>query len=271
MVENFEFKNKYDFNDLLKIVGILRAPGGCPWDREQTHKSIRADFIEETYEAIEAIDTDDSELLCEELGDVLLQVAMHSQMEKEVGNFTIDEVVDGVSKKLIIRHPHVFSTVSAKDTDTVIKNWDNIKKETKKQKTDTDTLNAVSRALPSLMRSCKLQKRASRAGYDFKSVDQALLKLHEELSELETEIEKGNNDGMKEEIGDLLFSVCNVSRLLSVEPEGALTVSCDKFLNRFALCEKFAQEDNKELKQLSEKELDELWNKAKQVLLSKVE
>lgn len=271
MVENFEFKTKYDFNDLLNIVSILRAPGGCPWDREQTHKSIRADFIEETYEAVEAIDTDDKELLCEELGDVLLQVAMHSQIEKEAGNFTINEVIDGVSKKLIIRHPHVFSDTNAKDTETVLKNWDNIKKETKNQKTDTDTLNAVSRALPSLMRSCKVQKRASRAGYDFKSVDEAFEKLHEELSELEAEVKKENKEGTKEEVGDLLFSICNVSRLLSVEPEGALTDSCDKFLNRFALCEKFASEDNKKLKELSEEELDELWSKAKKVLLSKAE
>lgn len=127
MVEGFEFKNKYNFDDLIKIVSILRSPGGCPWDREQTHKSIRANFIEETYEAIEAIDNDDPELLKEELGDVLLQVALHAQMESEAGRFNIDDVADGVCKKLIVRHPHVFGDVKADNSNEVLKNWDAIK------------------------------------------------------------------------------------------------------------------------------------------------
>jgi tetrapyrrole methylase family protein/MazG family protein len=271
MVEGFTFKKIYEFGDLIKIVSVLRAPGGCPWDREQTHKSIRADFIEETYEAIEAIDTDDSSLLEEELGDVLLQVAMHSEMEKEAGRFDIKDVIDGVCKKLIVRHPHVFGDVEANTTSEVLKNWDEIKKRTKGQKTDTDAVKSVSRALPSLMRSAKVQKRASRAGYDFSDASSAEEKLREELGELETAIKSGCKENCKEEIGDLLFAAVNVSRLLEIEPEGALTESCDKFTDRFALCEKFASEEKKELRCLSETELDELWNKAKTVLQSKAE
>lgn len=271
MINGFEFKKTYSFDDLINIVAVLRAPGGCPWDREQTHKSIRSNFIEETYEAVEAIDTDDKELLKEELGDVLLQVAMHSQMEKEAGSFSIGNVIDGVCKKLIVRHPHVFGDVTADTTSEVLKNWDEIKKRTKGQKTDTDAVNSVSRALPSLMRSAKVQKRASRSGYDFRDADAAEEKLREELNELECEMKKGNKDGCKEEIGDLLFAAVNVARLLGVEPEGALTSSCDKFIDRFALCEKFASKENKKLEDLNEKELDELWSKTKIVLQSNAE
>ena len=155
----FKEKQKYNFNDLVEIVKILRSPEGCPWDREQTHKSIRSNFIEETYEAIEAIDTDDTELLKEELGDVLLQVALHSEIESEQNSFTIDDVCDGICKKLIIRHPHVFSNVEADTTEQVLKNWDAIKMQTKSQKSQTQAMLSVSKALPSLMRSAKLQQK----------------------------------------------------------------------------------------------------------------
>lgn len=271
MAIDFQFKKNYNFDDLINIVGLLREPDGCPWDREQDHKSIRSNFIEETYEAIEAIDTQDTPLLCEELGDVLLQVAMHSRMEQEIGSFSIDDVIDGVCKKLIVRHPHVFGDVKADNTSQVLKNWDEIKKQTKGQKTDTDTLNSVARTLPSLMRTAKVQKRAAKAGFDFSSVEAAREKLTEEMTELDCAVKNNDKENINEEVGDLLFAAVNVARHLGVEPEGALTKSCDKFVNRFALCEKFAQEKGKALKGMSEEELDELWCKAKAVLQSKTD
>ena len=181
---NFKEKSNYNFDDLIEIVKILRSPGGCPWDREQTHKSIRSNFIEETYEAVEAIDTGDLELLKEELGDVLLQVALHSEIESEKGTFTINDVCDGICKKLIIRHPHVFGDVNADTTDQVLKNWDAIKMRTKSQKTQSQAMESVSKALPSLMRSTKIQQKAAKVGFDWDSVDGAVDKLFEECNEL---------------------------------------------------------------------------------------
>lgn len=174
---NFTEKENYNFNDLVEIVKILRAPDGCPWDREQTHKSIRSNFIEETYEAVEAIDTDDLDLLKEELGDVLLQVALHAEIESEQGTFDINDVCDGICKKLIIRHPHVFGDVNADTTEKVLKNWDAIKMKTKSQKTQTQAILSVSKALPSLMRSTKIQQKAAKVGFDWENVNGALDKL----------------------------------------------------------------------------------------------
>ena len=165
MVE-YQRKDRYDINDLRDIMSILRSPQGCPWDREQTHKSIRSNFIEETYEAVEAIDTDDLDLLKEELGDVLLQVALHAEIESEQGTFDINDVCDGICKKLIIRHPHVFGDVNADTTEQVLKNWDAIKMKTKSQKTQTQAILSVSKALPSLMRSTKIQQKAAKVGFE---------------------------------------------------------------------------------------------------------
>ena len=175
---DFTEKSRYGFDDLIEIVRILRAPGGCPWDREQTHQSIRANFIEETYEAVEAIDNSDPELLREELGDVLLQVALHSEMESEAGRFDMNDVVDEVCKKLIIRHPHVFGDKNAQNADDALSNWDAVKRKTKSQTTDTEAIQSVSKALPSLMRSEKIQRKAGKAGVDFESVEGAMNKLH---------------------------------------------------------------------------------------------
>lgn len=271
MVNGFEFKEKYNFDDLVKIVKILRSPGGCPWDREQTHKTIRANFIEETYEAVEAIDTEDAELLKEELGDVMLQVALHSEMEREKGAFDIGDVANGVCQKLIVRHPHVFGDVEADTSDEVLKNWDAIKKRTKGQKTGTETLESVARVLPALMRSEKVQHRAARAGFDWPDVTGAVEKTHEELSELEAAIKHSDKQECFEELGDLLFAAVNVARKLDVEPEGALTASCDKFIKRFSLCEKMASELGRKMSEMSLDELDGLWAKAKIVLQSKPE
>lgn len=271
MIDGFAFKQKYDFNDLVKIVTILRSPGGCPWDREQTHKSIRANFIEETYEAVEAIDTDDAELLREELGDVMLQVALHSEMEREKGAFDIGDVADGICKKLIVRHPHVFGDVRADTTDEVLRNWDAIKLRTKGQRSQTEAMDSVPKVLPALMRSLKVQQKAARAGFDWPDISGAEKKVHEELGELEEEIRRGDREAGFDELGDLIFAAVNVARFIGAEPEQALTAACDRFVARFALCERFASESGRELCSMSAKEFDTLWDKAKKVLQSEAE
>lgn len=242
---------------------MLRAPGGCPWDREQTHKSIRQNFIEETYEVIEAIDTEDRELLKEELGDVLLQVVFHSEMESEVGSFDINDVCDGICKKLIVRHPHIFADVKADTTDEVLSNWDKIKMQTKSQKTQSDAMDSVSKSLPSLMRSEKLQKKAAKVGFDWPDVSGALQKVEEETQELKKAIEDGDKKGMEEELGDLLFSVVNVSRFLKVDSEEALYHACDKFTNRFRMVEALAKERGIAMESAPLSLLDSLWDEVK--------
>ncbi len=260
---DFEFKSEYNFDDLVKIVKVLRAPGGCPWDREQTHKSIRANFIEETYEAIEAIDTENTELLKEELGDVLLQVAMHSEMESEEGRFTIADVVNDVCQKLVIRHPHVFGNLSADNTSEALSNWDAVKMQTKSQKTQTEAMLSVSRALPSLMRSAKVQGKAAKVGFDWDSVDGALDKLYEECGELKAAILSGNKDNQREELGDVLFSAVNVSRFLGIDSEHALYDACDKFTDRFSKVESLAAARGIDMKTATLSELDSLWDEVK--------
>ena len=262
----FEFKDKYSVDDLLKIMTVLRAPGGCPWDAEQNHKSIRSNFIEEVYEAIEAIDTDDSALLCEELGDVLLQVVFHTQMEKEAGRFDFDDVADGICKKLIVRHPHVFGDVKVNNSDDVLVNWDEIKKQTKSQKTQTDAIKSVSPALPALMRSAKVQKKAAKVGFDWDNVQGAIEKLEEEIAELKKAVASGDVQNQAEELGDVLFSAVNVSRFLDVEPEEALTRSTEKFISRFEVVEKLACERGIDMKESTLEELDALWDEAKKML-----
>lgn len=241
---DFVFRNKYSMDDLLQIMKILRSPDGCPWDREQTHKSIRSCFIEETYEAIEAIDINDIELLKEELGDVLLQVLFHSQIEQENAHFDFSDVVDGVAKKMIVRHPHVFGDTVVKNSDDVLVNWDVIKKQTKLQTTQTEVLQSVSSALPALMRSAKVQQKAAKAGFDWPNVSGALKKADEELTELKDAVKADNQEACCEKLGDLLFSVVNVSRFLHLEPEQALSLACNKFISRFSKVEQLAKQKN---------------------------
>lgn len=257
---NFVEKPNYGFEDLIEIMKILRAPDGCPWDREQTHKSIRQDLIEETYEVIEAIDTEDRELLKEELGDVLLQVVFHSEIESEKNSFDINDVCDGICKKLIVRHPHVFSNVQADTTEQVLTNWDNIKMQTKSQKKQSDAMDSVSKALPGLMRSEKIQKKAAKVGFDWPDVNGALDKVDEEVAELKFAISSGNKENMSEELGDLLFSVVNVSRFIKVDSEEALYKACDKFVSRFKRVESLAQERGIDMKTASLSQLDSLWD-----------
>lgn len=263
MIEGFEFKDNYGIEDLIGIVAILRSPGGCPWDIEQDHKSIKRDFIEETYEVIEAINKDDKELLREELGDVLLQVVFHTRIEEEKNVFDFDDICDGICKKLIIRHPHVFGDVTVNGTDDVLSNWDDIKRFTKNQKTTTEAMDAVPRELPALMRAEKIQKKAKKAGFDWNDVSGAFAKIHEETAELETAVANDDRENIEEELGDLLFAAVNVSRFVKVDAEEALTKATDKFFARFASVEKLAAERNIDMKNSSLEELDSLWDEVK--------
>ena len=263
MVDNFVFKEKYNCEDLLEIVKILRAPGGCPWDAEQTHESIKKNLIEETYEVIEAINKQDKELLLEELGDLLLQVALHTEMEKEANTFDFDDVCNGISQKLIIRHPHVFGDVKADTTDEVLTNWDNIKRQTKQLKTTTESMLSVPRELPALMRSSKIQSKASKVGFDWDNIDGALEKVDEEIKEVRDAVAGGSKENISEELGDLLFAVVNVTRFAQVDAEEALTAATDKFLSRFSLVEKKAAEKGIDMNSSTLEELDMLWDEAK--------
>jgi tetrapyrrole methylase family protein/MazG family protein len=262
MVE-FRQKDNYNIDDLIEIVRLLRGEGGCPWDREQTHKSLKSDFIEEVCEAIEAIDLEDTELLKEELGDVLLQVVFHCSIESDTGSFVFDDICDGVCKKLIVRHPHVFGDTIVNSTDDVLKNWDSIKMETKGQETYTDTLNSVAKSLPALMRAQKVGKRAMRAGMDFKSADDAMACISSEKAELEEAISSGDKQKIEEELGDLLFSCVNTARHLGIDAELALKAATDKFIMRFSKTEELVSLDSLDMKELSIEELDVYWDKSK--------
>lgn len=252
-------KNSYGFKDLVDIVRLLRSPGGCPWDMEQTHDSIRRNFLEETYEAVEAIDEKSSEHLKEELGDVLLQIVLHARMEEEAGRFDMDGVADGICKKLIYRHPHVFAQTQVTGSEEVLKNWEALKRVEKSQETYTDTLNAVARSLPALWRAEKVQKKAAKAGFDWPDVTGALDKLTEELEELKEAVAQGSN--IEEELGDLLFAAVNVSRFVRKDPEDALNGATEKFIRRFARVEALAA--GRPMDQMGLEELDRLWDQAK--------
>ena len=256
-------KEKYTFDDFKKIIEILRSPEGCPWDREQTHNTIRNEFIEETYEAVDAIDRGDKTDLCEELGDVLLQIMLHSQIADENGDFNVEDVIDGVAKKMVLRHPHVFGDVSVENSAQVLENWDKIKKTEKHQTSYTDTLKSVPMSYPALMRAQKIQKRAGKVGFDFESIEAPLQKLNEEHAELLEAIDTGDKEKITEEYGDLLFTMVNISRFLKIDSEEALQKASDKFIKRFEAVEDAADKKGKDMKEMSLKELDALWDDVK--------
>lgn len=260
---DFKHKDSYNVQDLIDIMRMLRAPGGCPWDAEQTHESIKKNLIEETYEVIEAINKNDKELLCEELGDLLMQVVFHAQMEAEINEFDFDDVADGVCKKLVERHPHVFGEVEISGVDDVLTNWDAIKRRTKGQKTTSDSMFSVPRELPALMRATKLQKKAADIGFDWNDVSGALDKLEEEIAELREAIANSDSENINEELGDLLFSAVNVSRFVKVDAEESLTAASDKFLARFTQVEALANERGINMNNSSLEELDALWDEVK--------
>lgn len=246
---------------------LLRSEEGCPWDREQDHKSIRKNFIEETYEAVEAIDKEDMTLLREELGDVLLQVVFHTQMEEETGTFTFDDVVTDLCQKLIIRHPHVFGEVEVKDSGEVLNNWEAIKNQVKGTETFTETLTSVPAVFPALMRSEKIAHRAAKAGMCYPDTEGAFEDLEDEVGELWEAIEEGNRDHMEEELGDLLFSCTNVAEKLGLDAEQALSRSCEKFIARFEKVEQLAREQGIQMETAELDTLNRLWKKAKEQLI----
>ena len=263
---NFNFKENYNFEDLLRIMEVLRSDEGCPWDREQTHESIRKDFIEETYEVIEAINKKDKTLLCEELGDVLLQVAFHVQIEKEEGSFGIEEVTDGVCKKLIERHPHVFGEVKVSSTGEVLDNWDTIKRKSKGQKTHGSAMEKIPKELPARMRAQKIQQKAKKAGFDWDDISGAYEALGKEIEELKEAQQSGDEDKITDELGDVLFSVVNISRFLGADSEEALTKSNNKFIERYLIVERLAKERDIDMPSSSIEELDKLWDEAKDII-----
>lgn len=254
-------KERYYFDDLVTLMEVLRGEGGCPWDREQTHKSIRKDFIEETYEVIEAIDTDDKKLLREELGDVLLQVVFHARIEEEAGEFNIDDVANDICEKLIHRHPHIFADVSISGSSDVLRNWEAIKSEEKSRNTVTDKLRAIPPMLPALMRAQKVGKKASM--FDFNDTDAVFSKLYEEISELKDAIENGSDKDRFEELGDVLLTVTSLARKIGVDSEEALSGSVNKFIDRFASLEEEVTSRGLDMGELSQEELDAIYDEQK--------
>lgn len=256
------------FARLHEIVGILRSPGGCPWDREQTHESIRKNLIEETYEVIETIDEDDPEHMQEELGDLLLQVMLHSQMEEEVGTFNVFDVIQGLNDKLIFRHPHVFGQNQAEDADAALANWEQMKAEEKRRKglmpEEASVLDGIPRDLPALMKAYKLQKKASKVGFDWDQIGDVFLKIEEELGELREAVEQGfDPEEQVAELGDLLFAASNAARFLHADPEEALARTNRKFIKRFRFIEEELRARGKTVQESSLEEMDEIWQQAK--------
>ena len=262
---DFQCKSRYDWDDLVEIIRILRAPGGCPWDGEQTHLSIRRDFLEETFEVLDALDRDDARDMCEELGDVLMQVIFHAQIERERGRFDVGDVIDGIAQKMVFRHPHVFANGKADTSDEVLVNWEILKRQEKGQRSTADAIEAVPHTLPSLWRAEKLQKKTAKAGFTYQNTLDSLAKLEEEVRELRLALESGKAvdapHGVKEEVGDVLFMACNVARMEGVEGEEALHCACDKFTRRFRSVE---QQTQKPLAECSEEELLAMWEQAKE-------
>lgn len=246
---------------LKTIVARLRAPDGCPWDREQTHSTLRSSLIEECHEVIDAIERSDDANLREELGDLLLQVVMHAQLADERGAFTFEEIACTVSEKMVRRHPHVFGDKLASDSAAVLKQWEKIKREEKGG--NAGVLDGVATSLPALLRSQNLQKKAARVGFDWPDIEPVYEKLTEEIGEIREAVESKNPASIEAEIGDLLFSAVNLARKLGVDAETALSGANKRFLTRFRHIEQTLRADGREVEGTSLEELDRLWEQAK--------
>lgn len=261
-----DLNNKKDFNDLLEIVEILRGENGCPWDREQTHKSLEKALVEESYEVIDAIDREDDNGLIEELGDVLLQVVFHASIGKEDGYFDINEIIAGICHKMISRHPHVFGKLDNINTsqDVLVK-WDELKKEERGYDTLWEEMNGITKGLPSLLRAHKVQNKAKKAGFDFEDITSAIDKLKEEIQEVIDVYNTKNMDKIKDEVGDLLFSCVNIARLLNVDEELALNSTIDKFIKRFSYIEKNMKDKGLDFQGVNLEEMNKLWEESKKL------
>lgn len=258
------------FTRLHEIVAILRSPEGCPWDREQTHQSLRKNLIEEAYEVLETIDEDDPDHMREELGDLLLQIMLHSQIEAEDGMFTVFDVIRELNEKLVRRHPHVFGTAQAEDAEEALGNWQQIKEEEKRKKginpDELPLLSGVPRELPGLMKAYKLQKKAASVGFDWGTKEEVLPVVESELAEVKEAIERFGKAEQQEELGDLLFAVVNLARFLKVDPEEAMADANRKFFERFGYIEAQLRLKGKSFDQTDLQEMESLWQEAKKVL-----
>lgn len=256
--------NTKDFYDLLGIIDTLRGENGCPWDREQTHESIKRCLIEESYEVLEALDKGDENMVVEELGDVLLQVVFHAQIGKEEGYYNINDIVKAICSKMITRHPHVFNSENEgiNTSKMVVDNWEKNKIKEQNLKSYTDTLKHVAKNLPALMRAEKVQQKASRAGIDFEKIEDVIKKVVEEINQVKNVYKGTNREKILEEVGDLAFSVVNIARFLDIDPENALNYTIDKFIKRFELMELKSKDINSSLDEMSLDDMDRLWNEA---------
>jgi tetrapyrrole methylase family protein/MazG family protein len=252
------------FDRLVDVVAMLRSKNGCPWDLAQTHESLKADLIEEAYELIEAIDAKVPKKICDELGDLLMQVMLHSQIATDRNEFGVDEVIENLTEKLVRRHPHVFGSVVATDENEVLENWEEIKRGEDGNKDRKSSLDGIPHSLPSLQRAEKIQKKASRAGFDWDKTEDVLPKLQEEIDEIEESIRNDDITEIEMEIGDLLFSVVNLCRFLNVQPEEALRKSTRKFADRFQRMETTLERTNKTFKDYDLSTLDQIWEQVKQ-------
>ncbi|MDD4075494.1 MAG: nucleoside triphosphate pyrophosphohydrolase [Eubacteriales bacterium] len=255
--------SRYSMEDLLSVMRRLRAPGGCPWDAEQTHASLRKSLLEETYEVLQTIDDEDTPAMCEELGDLLLQIAFHTIIEEEKAGFTMQDVTSGLVGKLIYRHPHVFGDTAVKNADEVLVNWEKLKKTEKHMGTQSEVMDALPRALPALMYSTKVQKKAADVGFDWKEAAPALDKVYEEADEVKAAMLENNDAHIEEELGDLLFACVNVARLLHKDSELMLRAAADKFVRRFKRVEAAVLADGKRMEELPLETLDAYWDKLK--------
>lgn len=266
IVLDFLCKESYDLRDFVALVSYLRSPNGCPWDQAQTHESIRRNFLEETYEACEAIDAGDLVHMREELGDVLMQVLFHTDIEREAGHFDIDDVADAACKKLVYRHPHVFRR---DDPDTP--DWDTMKQRERAQTTTAEAMDSVARSLPALWRCDKIQSKAAKTGFEWPDVYAALDKVDEETRELRAAVASGDAQAIGDELGDLLFAAVKVARFAGVDPEQAAHAACEKFIRRFAAMETAAANDGTPLEQRTLAQMLTLWQQAKQTVSAEQE
>lgn len=257
---------RHSVEGLMQMMRRLRAPGGCPWDAEQTHETLKKSLLEECYEVIDAIDRNDPDDLCEELGDLLLQIAFHVVIEEEHASFTLRDVATGITNKMIFRHPHVFGSVHVDGSDEVLVNWEKLKKQEKHQESVASAMDSVPKSFPSLLRAYKIQKKAADVGFDWHSAEEAMPKVHEEAEEVMEAIAAGDKAHIEDEIGDLFFAAVNVARLKKVDPDLALTAATDKFEKRFKLTEKLILKDGKRFEDMTLSEMDEYWEKAKEEL-----
>lgn len=258
-------KKMHDMNNLIDIMERLRSKDGCEWDNAQTHESLRGYLIEEAYEVVEAIDNNDVDLLEEELGDLLLQIIFHSQIAREEGYFNIWNVINGISNKMIYRHPHVFSDISTKNVDEINYNWDKLKNKSKGIKSTTESMLSIPKDFPTLLKAYKIQKKAAKVGFDWDYKEQAYQKIKEEITELKIAIDENTFDDIEDEFGDLLFAIVNFARFLEVNPQTALNRTINKFIYRFKYIEDTILGSGKKLEETSLKDMDKLWNEAKKI------